>query len=565
MNNIININEIKMQQAFPKFKTSYSTIVSNKLHPNFVTGFADGEASYKVSIYKKKECKTGWWVIPTFTIEVHEKDAILLNQIKTFFGVGTINVRKKNNQVIYTVGGVKDLVEVIIPHFLKYPLLTQKWQDFVLFKLAVDLINQKEHLTMVGLRKIVSIRASMNKGLTETLLECFPDITPLGRPERGVQLENPSPYWLAGFVDAEGCFLVSVQKSKSHTIGFQTQPKFIITQHDRDIKLMESFIKIFNCGRLQVGPKSVYFVVSKVADLESKISPFFNKYPLLGQKKLEFMDFCKVVALMKTKSHLTESGLQQILVIRSGMNTKRNHMVILDTNISYPNFEGITNSISKIQKRTFHTHVKAAKRIGPHHMDVYSVIIGSLLGNCVSSKLVEGTRFVFRTSIVKKNYLFWLYAFFYSRGYASNLEPRMYTRKLKKGDEVKEYYGYEFNTFTFRSFNWIYEMFYNKGKKVISLKIEKYLTPLALAVWIMDDGGWAKPGTRIATNSFKLEEVEFLASVLRKNFDLDCTVQKIGTIDQYSIYIKGSSIPALRKLVLPYLHPSMHYKVGLKA
>jgi len=141
----------------------------------------------------------------------------------------------------------------------------------------------------------------------------------------------------------------------------------------------------------------------------------------------------------------------------------------------------------------------------------------------------------------------------------------MYTRKLKKGDEVKEYYGYEFNTFTFRSFNWIYEMFYNKGKKVISLKIEKYLTPLALAVWIMDDGGWAKPGTRIATNSFKLEEVEFLASVLRKNFDLDCTVQKIGTIDQYSIYIKGSSIPALRKLVLPYLHPSMHYKVGLKA
>jgi len=54
VNNIININEIKMQQAFPKFKTSYSTIVSNKLHPNFVTGFADGEASYKVSIYKKK-------------------------------------------------------------------------------------------------------------------------------------------------------------------------------------------------------------------------------------------------------------------------------------------------------------------------------------------------------------------------------------------------------------------------------------------------------------------------------------------------------------------------------
>ena len=41
----------------------------------------------------------------------------------------------------------------------------------------------------------------------------------------------------------------------------------------------------------------------------------------------------------------------------------------------------------------------------------------------------------------------------------------------------------------------------------------------------MDDGGWAKPGTRISTNSFKLEEVQFLATVLRSKFNLDCTVR----------------------------------------
>ena len=34
-----------------------------------------------------------------------------------------------------------------------------------------------------------------------------------------------------------------------------------------------------------------------------------------------------------------------------------------------------------------------------------------------------------------------------------------------------------------------YKMFYKKGQKVISLDIEKYITPLALAVLIMDDGG----------------------------------------------------------------------------
>jgi len=59
----------------------------------------------------------------------------------------------------------------------------------------------------------------------------------------------------------------------------------------------------------------------------------------------------------------------------------------------------------------------------------------------------------------------------------------------------------------------------------------------------MGGGGWVKPGVRIATNRFKLEEVQYLAKVIRNKFDLDCTIQKIGTINQHSIYIKGSSTP----------------------
>jgi len=32
-------------------------------------------------------------------------------------------------------------------------------------------------------------------------------------------------------------------------------------------------------------------------------------------------------------------------------------------------------------------------------------------------------------------------------------------------------------------------MFYKNGKKIVSPDIEKYITPLALAIFIMDDGG----------------------------------------------------------------------------
>jgi hypothetical protein len=55
----------------------------------------------------------------------------------------------------------------------------------------------------------------------------------------------------------------------------------------------------------------------------------------------------------------------------------------------------------------FHTRVKAASRIGPHNLDVISVIVGSLLGDCYANKRsVEGTRLCYRQSTVHKDYLF---------------------------------------------------------------------------------------------------------------------------------------------------------------
>jgi ubiquinol-cytochrome c reductase cytochrome b subunit len=212
----------------------------------------------------------------------------------------------------------------------------------------------------------------------------------------------------------------------------------------------------------------------------------------------------------------------------------------------------------------FHTRIKAKKRIGPHDKDIISVIIGSLLGDSYGNKrCVEGTRFCFRQSNIHKEYLFWLFHFFNSRGYCSDLGPRVYIRRLKRNGEQKKYYGYEFNTYTFRSFDWIYKMFYKKGKKRIHLNIKEYLTPLALAIWISDDGCWTNSGVRIACNAFNIKEVKLLIDILYINFGLISTVQSINIPNQYSIYIRKKSIPKLREIVSPFIHYSMLYKLGL--
>ena len=117
---------------------------------------------------------------------------------------------------------------------------------------------------------------------------------------------------------------------------------------------------------------------------------------------------------------------------------------------------------------------------------------------------------------------------------------------------------------TFYSFDWIYDSFYPKGtRKVIPKFLDLYLSPLALAVWCMDDGFKHKNrGFKFSTNSFTLKEVQFLSSVLQKKYNLNTNIHKTGNVNQYNIYIPKSSLIELIKIVKPHFHPTMFYKIS---
>ena len=64
--------------------------------------------------------------------------------------------------------------------------------------------------------------------------------------------------------------------------------------------------------------------ITKFSDITNTIIPFFNLYPILGVKSLDFEDFKKVCEIIKTKEHLTSPSIfNQILQIKSGMNLNR--------------------------------------------------------------------------------------------------------------------------------------------------------------------------------------------------------------------------------------------------
>jgi len=83
-----------------------------------------------VSLTKTSESRHGFRVRAIFQIELHKKDLELLKTIQAFFkGAGFISNTNTRGTVAFRARSLDDL-KVIIAHFDKFPLKTQKQADF---------------------------------------------------------------------------------------------------------------------------------------------------------------------------------------------------------------------------------------------------------------------------------------------------------------------------------------------------------------------------------------------------------------------------------------------------
>ncbi len=132
-------------------------------------------------------------------------------------------------------------------------------------------------------------------------------------------------------------------------------PEFVVVQHERDRQVLQGLKAYFNCGYIQINPKSnskIYskefalsetnhpnlvssvtqhydqnntssnrlcFVVRNQKHLCDIIIPFFEKHKLKTKKRIDFEKFRQILWLMQQQQHLTESGLEHIQKIVHAM------------------------------------------------------------------------------------------------------------------------------------------------------------------------------------------------------------------------------------------------------
>src|SRR5437588_9419535 len=126
----------------------------------------------------------------------------------------------------------------------------------------------------------------------------------------------------------------------------------------------------------------------------NKLIKYFKNIDFFNYLKEEFKYHEYFERFMVDFSNFYSDNIIKKSIINSSVPTK--NIILIQTFMS----------ITIIQKRSFSANVKASKRIGPHNKDVISVLIGSLLGNCSSNKLICSTRFIFRQNIKGKYFIF---------------------------------------------------------------------------------------------------------------------------------------------------------------
>ena len=104
-----------------------------------------------------------------------------------------------------------------------------------------------------------------------------------------------------------------------------------------------------------------------------------------------------------------------------------------------------------------------------------------------------------------------------------------------------------------------HERFYVGRHKVVPEAIAAWLTPLSMAVWLMDDGGADSAGLDIQTHSFELGEVERLVVALAERFDVRARTR--ANKGRWIIYLPSSQVESLRSIVEPHFLSELRYKL----
>lgn len=285
---------------------------NNRLHPWWVTGIADSEGNFSINCdYQKRKVN--------FSFKVTQKDSTMLYKLKDYFGVGSVVIdNSKFSAYKFVVSSTKDIA-IIFKHFMDFPLVGSKQLDYLAWKQAYDV-----YVTDKDFDAVVKIKSGMNSGRSFE--------------ERWYHLFNKTitiqPEWLQAFINGDGSFqsyfntVLNKVRGKSYKVSYI---RLEIAQNSHEVKLLHAIRLFFGRGYIKPAfditnldsVKNSRKVSRYIITADNSLIEFFNKYPMIGVKNDDFLDWSKLYNLKLEGAHKTESGLLKMTDIKNRMNAGR--------------------------------------------------------------------------------------------------------------------------------------------------------------------------------------------------------------------------------------------------
>jgi hypothetical protein len=187
------------------------------------------------------------------------------------------------------------------------------------------------------------------------------------------------------------------------------------------------------------------------------------------------------------------------------------------------------------------------------------ILVGLILGDGHLETLNNGRTYRLKVehSIKQKDYLDWLYLNFKEW---INKFPEV--RNRTSLGKIVQTYG--FTTYTSGILRFYAQQFYQNGKKIIPKMINKLITPQSLAIWFMDDGSIKSKEHKsflIHAYGYTKNDLVLIQKVLEKKFNIKVGLHK--QYDKYRLYVYSESVDNFKQIILPYILPSMLYKLKI--
>jgi len=239
--------------------------------------------------------------------------------MKKYFGCGAVLVDNKAFDTYkYQVSKVEDIINIIIPHFDKFPLVGSKQLDYLDWKKAILYKKSSNN----NINSILTLKNNMNSKRSFD--------------ERWNYLNNINinlqPEWLQAFIYGEGCFQCGIGYVKNGEKSLlQITNTLEIAQNSHDVKVLESIKLFFDKGYLK--PK--YNIsslkesknarsVSRLVICDNKIiTAFVDKHIMHTRKHLDYLAWKELINLKKNNAHKNDKGLSDMISIKRGINSGR--------------------------------------------------------------------------------------------------------------------------------------------------------------------------------------------------------------------------------------------------